>query len=625
MGALYGILKFTDKIIKTEELQELSKNIFRQPFDKDNFLIDKNVGIGNKLFCTTSESFSEKLPAYNQSKTILYSVDARIDNRDYLIRKLDICSIKNFDNKEVITDSNLILWAYEKWGENCVDYLIGDFAFVIWDKNAEKLVCGRDRLGVRPFFYYNLNSTFVFASEVYALTNSLNFYKEPNLQAVKSHLYHFGLRDYSETMYKYIYSLAPGSIMTIQNKRLKIRRYWHPENIKINHSLKLSNVKHEFLSLLKEAVECRLRSAFPIGFELSGGLDSSSVVCLADKIKTEQKKLSFSCVYENYHCDEKDFIDIVNSQTKIKNFIFKANKIDYKNRFDIKFNYKMSPEWPIYLPTTDSFPFTDMMQKHGVRVVLTGEGGDQVTQGSEYQLIDYLMHFNWLQFYRELRNNQFAKGYIKRFLIAPMLSKNMKNLLKKLYFKQDAKQKKLNISEIKDIFHFGDFKYKAFYEDLISVSGTLHSSWSDHNVYHSRGIYGLEFRHPFLDSRLIEFALTVPAKYKLNNNISKIMLREAMKEILPEKIRTRNDKAEFSEIIRDQLRAMDFSVFEKDFEIARLGLITNDEVQKYIKLFDTMGDEINPPIILKLWRIVNLEYWYKMNFPYYPSSEASKE
>ncbi len=612
MGAIYGIQKLYNKKVNAEELKELATNIFRQPFDKEHFIVNNNIGLGNKLFLTTLESFYEKLPAYNRNNTLLYTADIRIDNRNELIQKLNTKQKEIFEKNIIVSDSDLVLAAYEVWGEQCVDFLIGDFVFVIWDKKLQKLTCVRDRLGIKPFFYYILNDTFVFASEVYTLTNSLGFNKEANLKSIKSHLYHFGLRNYSETMYKHIYSLPPGSIMTIQNKKKNIRRYWHPENIKINNSLELSDAKKEFLSLLKEAVKCRLRSAFPIGFELSGGLDSSSVVCLADKIKTEQKKFSFSCVYKNYRCDEKKFIDKV--KTQIKNFTFEANKIDYKKTYNMEFNYTMSPEWPIYLPTTDSFPFTEMIQKSGVRVVLTGEGGDQITQGSEYQIIDYLTHFNLIQFYLELKNNNFSKGYIKRFLISPMLTKNMKSFLRRFRFKKYSKQKKLNIDDVKDIFKFTDFKSKAFYDELTTIAGTLHTSWSDHNIYHFRSIYGIEFRHPFLDSRLIEFALSIPAKYKLHNNISKVVLREAMKGILPEEIRTRNDKAEFSEILRDQLKAMDLSIFEDDLHIVDIGIIKKNEVQEYLESFKLMGEKVDPPLILKLWRIVNLEYWYRKNF-----------
>ena len=610
MGAIYGIQKFNNKKVSAEELKELATNIFRQPYDKENFITNNNIGLGNKLFYTTPESFSEILPSYDKNKIYFYTADVRIDNRDELIKKLNF-NIENLNNR-TITDTDLIIAAYEKWGEQCVDFLIGDFVFVIWDKKLQKLICVRDRLGVKPFFYYILNDTFVFASEVYALTNSFGFNKEPNLESMKSHLHYFGLRGYSETMYKHVYSLPPGSIMTIQNKKQNIRRYWYPEKIKVKNSLELPNAREEFLSLLKEAVKCRLRSAFSIGFELSGGLDSSSIVCLADKIKTEQEKFSFSCIYKNYRCDEKKFIDKV--KTQIKNFTFEANKIDYKKTYNMEFNYTMSPEWPIYLPTTDSFPFTEMIQKSGVRVVLTGEGGDQIAQGSEYQIIDYLIHFNLIQFYQELKNNNFSKGYIKRFLISPMLTKNMKRFIKSFRLKKDAKQKKTNIDEIKDIFEFTDFKFKAFYDDLTNIAGILHTSWSDHNIYHFRSIYGVEFRHPFLDSRLIEFTLALPAKYKLNNNITKVVLREAMRGILPEDIRTRNDKAEFSEVLIDQLKAMDLSILEDDLYIVDIGIIKKDEVQEYLKSFKAMEGGVDPSLISKVWRVVNLEYWYRKNF-----------
>ena len=239
------------------------------------------------------------------------------------------------------------------------------------------------------------------------------------------------------------------------------------------------------------------------------------------------------------------------------------------------------------------------MQKKGIRVVLTGQGADQVLTGNYYMLIDYIKSYQWLKFlslWRSIHYNK--KAILKHSILTPLAYSYYKN-------KNSTKQ-----SKTKNQFDYSIYPL-AQYSDLQDITGDAHNCFVDNNAYHCAGVYDIEYRHPFYDSRLIEFALSLPAEYKLWGDEGKKILREAMKDILPEKIRTRQDKAEMSELLRDQINAIDLNEFWKVHHIIDLGIVKQNDLTEAINTYksNTSGRGSS-----RLWKLINLEYWYRINF-----------
>ena len=169
MSSIFGILNFDHKNV-TDEIQLMKASLHQWASDTSNVWIEESSGLGNILLLNTPESIHEKLPYYNEISDLCITADARIDNKDDLYRNLDIKP-----SQQIIPDSELILLAYQKYGERCTEYLIGDFAFAIWDGKKQALFCARDQMGVKPFFYYCNEQFFAFATEKKGLLN-LKFY-----------------------------------------------------------------------------------------------------------------------------------------------------------------------------------------------------------------------------------------------------------------------------------------------------------------------------------------------------------------------------------------------------------------------------------------------------------------
>ncbi len=149
MSRICGIIYFDGTSVKKEEIQKMLDSMQNMNDDMQNVWVEKNVGFGHNMFCTTPESLHESQPLISQNGNVILTSDSRIDNRDKLFERFEI----NEDNFDIVTDIDLILWAYEKWGKECVQYLIGDFSFALWDVKRQELICSRDRLESDHFIF----------------------------------------------------------------------------------------------------------------------------------------------------------------------------------------------------------------------------------------------------------------------------------------------------------------------------------------------------------------------------------------------------------------------------------------------------------------------------------------
>lgn len=432
-------------------------------------------------------------------------------------------------------------------------------------------------------------------------------------------LIHHASIAYDTTMYKHVKRLPPGHFMIVDKDGFtQIERYWKPENIKINERISEGEAQKKFLDLFQLSIEDRIENISTTSFELSGGLDSSSVVSMASQMYPDQQLHINSMNFGTLpRCDESEYLDSMNHKFDLKTMRVSVDKLDYKDQYSLEYNYTLDPYWPILITHTMQYPVAELLKSTGIKSVLTGQGGDHILAGNPYSLHDYLKNFHWLQIYRELKAAKRPMRMLKRYMLLPSLNKKFKQFIKStlkiLRFKKLNNSEEDNISkksyhEISDQF---PKETLSFWHDLNALVNAHQSLISDVSAYHVVGKhYDIEFRHPFYDRRLMEFMLSLPAKFKYREGVTKVLLRKAMKGILPEKIRNRSDKAEFSAVLRQQIDAIDLDKLLNDSLLASLGLIEQQEIDQLKEQY--ISGKMKT--ILYFWRIINLEYWYRYNF-----------
>ena len=575
----------------------MSDAIINRGGDVEDQWVTKGVGLFNKLLWTTPESKLERLPLHNSAYRCTLTADARIDNRFELIKMLGLQQ----KDPTKLTDSELIMQSYLMWNEACVEYLIGDFSFAIWDDREQKLFCARDHLGLKPFYYHVDKDSITFASQIDAVHIGTNLEEAIDLDMLRQ-FYEYKMLSCENTMFENIKRLQAGHTLVFQGGTLHTRRYWFPEKIKINKNLTLEEACDGFSTLLNQAISDRMRSAYPIGCEVSGGLDSSSVLILAKDIRTEQKLYAFANIYGDLPCDESSYIQDVVNKLGIKPVLTRADEINF-NHYDLDMAYSIGKDWPAKGAFLDAFGEFEAAKKRGVRVVLTGQGGDAVAEGHYDMLSDYIAggHFDRLyQFHKKAGLNW---EFIKRFMILPFLSQKVKNFLYKIKVKKSPIDKSVYINCLSEgKIHYHSFVQKKELEILLSPSTQF---WFESNPYVQFGeYYGIEYRHPFFDKRLVEFMLSLPPWYKYDGKTSKIIIREAMKEKLPRSVLSRNEKTEFSSIILSQMHTNFPKYFKNNLFY---GIIRNNaliELENKLK-----SDSLSQKDLNILWNLVSLERW----------------
>ena len=635
MSAITGIFYRNGKIINPELIEEMNNKLSHRGNDGSAIFCDGQIAFGHQMLWTTSESLHEKLPFHDEKNGLIITSDARIDNRKELSKELGI------EDKENIPDSIFILKSYIKWGEKCSERLLGDFAFAIWDKNNETLFCARDYMGVKPFYYFLSDEKFVFATEIKALFNVPKVPYELNELKVGLYL-KMDIEDKKSTFYTNILSLTAANFISINKKSYVKKQYW-----KLNPKKEiLMDTDEEYFKayqeIFSEAVNCRLRSVFPIGFDLSGGLDSSSVVCVAKKIivdKNSQNYLeTFSQFYEDFReSDERYYINKVVSSGGIKPTYVKCDNI---NLLDDIENILIYQDQPFSLPFLTIFSaIFQRMELNGSRIHLNGVGGDIVISHGQNYFLDLSTKFKFKKLFREVKfsskrhNNFFYIEYMKNliFPIIPFYFKKViiyfNNFYKVHIIKQEqifGKPKNFLNPDFARQIKLNDFKAEKTDLDMNELSNAKKTHYNSLNNYSLQedfetreklaSKFNIESRFPYYDKRMVEFCYAIPTEIKFKYGWDRYIQRASMENIIPKEIQWRPYKTNLMSVLKTNLFL---------FETKRLENIIDGKeelINKYInlpeirKIYDKykLDNSIAYIHVLHLWQIILLSEWLKL-------------
>lgn len=526
------------------------------------------------------------------------------------------------DNFVSLSDTEVILLAYRKWGIDCVNHLRGMFAFALWDEADQTLFCARDRFGIKPFFYTVVDDTFYFASEVKALL--------PFVERIETDLH--GFKDYltfqfclgAKTLFKGISELLPGHSLRVKNGVVKAARYWEVYyDLDFGHTSKYFEEK--LSELLTESVKLHLRSDVPVGAYLSGGLDSSMIASLVSSesnghVRGFTGKFSFDPDY-----DESQYARAVAEWCGFESLEIDINVNDFiENIRSVIYHLDYPVAGPGSFP---QFMVSRLAAKHN-KVVLGGQGGDEIFGGYTRYLIAYFEQCIKAAIEGTLGNGNYVVTYES---IIPNLTalRNYRPLLQEfwregLFEDMDRRYFRLinRASLAQDEINWellGDYSPFETFQSIFHGNNVTKESYFDLMTHFDfktllpallqvedrvSMAHGLESRVPFLDHPLVEFAATMPANIKFKDGTMKQVLRKAMHTALPSVITERKDKMGFPVPLVQWLNgdARDFvnDVFSSRQSLGR-DLVDNRRVLE--------GLSKEPKFGRKAWGLLCLEIW----------------
>ena len=475
------------------------------------------------------------------------------------------------------SDSEVLLAAYREWGHECLHRLNGMFAFAIWDARTRELFCARDRLGVKPFYYWAGDGDFVFGSEIKALLAHPSVPRRPNPAIVYDYLAFKAADHTDETFFDGIVRLPAAHYLVVKPDGELVQRQWW--SLAVNDEIDASEPTRaelvaRFAELCRDAVRLRLRADVPIGTCLSGGLDSSAIAMLAndlifrehaiDRALIGQHQKTFSACFEDKRFDEREFIQLVLDATGAESYTVFPDGDGWWRDLD-KLLWHMDE--PFH--STSQYSQYCVMRRvaqAGVKVTLDGQGADELLAGYPGY------HAAWLatllargQLGRALHEaratlamggrGQSAADLALRvgYAVLPFATQLRQLVSPVAKLTSDARIRRVIRPELEAKFAdrraaaqerqnelLRDFP-RRLHHDVTSASLPPLLRYEDRNSM----AFGIESRTPFLDYRLVEHAFAMPMSLKISNAWTKRGLREAMEGVLPEPIQWRKDKKGF--------------------------------------------------------------------------------
>lgn len=597
MSSICGIFNRNEKPTPPKLIETMTSVL--NHFDADRTGTWRNhdvaVSLGHVMLFNTPESQNETLPYYHQPSRLTVTADARIDNRDELFCLLDI----QHHERPEIPDSQLILKSYQKWGRDCPKHLIGDFTFAIWDEGEKHLFCARDQMGAKPLFYYSSSSLFLFATEMKGLFHVIGKPKALNQTWIIDSLTAL-VADKEYTPYPEIFRLQPGHTLTVSPEKIEQKSYWSLNPEKEIRFRSEEEYVEAFREKLTEAVRCRTRSAYPLGSELSGGLDSSTVAALAADLtkKDNIPFLTFSNVLgEDDNTlggkikDEKDIADKLRHHAGIHHY----RNITPGNRGAIEalkqaLIIQDGPTMQNYQTYSDLL--IESVQREGIRTLLSGFGGDE---GVSFQAGSYLNELVeekawktlWLEFRHMWKNGETfpVKGLALKTIVNafPLVQKTARCFkidrksqqnnssypintfsLNSEFFRQAGIQNRLET--IPRIEREGNLRHQQI-KRLMAPHTSLRMEYSSIFSTARR----IEYRYPLLDIRLLEFHLALPTRLKNKNGWGRYLFRKSIEGIVPQGVQWRTDKSRSTNPGTHQRFTRDLNEIKNLIDQARTG------------------------------------------------------
>lgn len=612
MCGIFGIIgnKISKEYLKSDELM-LSLN-HRGPDFNNHIFINPILFIHNRLSIIDLDKRANQ-PFFSNDKKKIIIFNGEIYNYPEL--KKELSSVYKF---KTLSDTEVLLAAYEKWGTKCLDRFKGAFAFCIYDFNKKTAFFARDRFGQKPIYFWKNKRNLHFASEIKALMSS-GYKAEADYEIWYDYL-NFGKTDHKrETFFKNIFQLLPGEFATYKLKEgIKINK-WYEFDKKISNKKETHNIKNEILDRLSKSIKLNSRADVSLALSLSGGLDSSILMSLGLKDNIfDQKPNCYSIVFGK-DFSEKEYINDSTQKYNLKSNFINFTKEDFKKSIEPVIWSLESPSGG--LMNCALAKLCSKVKKDNHKIVLDGTGLDEGFGGYEIHHLRYLSN---LKKNNTKKFNFAVKLFSKNWdLSIDDIKKKINNLESNIpktidgydmvnlslisnNFKKKIKNKK-SINENQDVSDTGDTIKDSLIEFIQQTKIPRNNRLKDRISM----AFGIELRLPFLEHDLLEFALSLDTKSYFLNGKSKAILRYSVKNILQDKVR---NAKKFS------IQSPQNSWLKSEPMKSYIENMINSPIVKKRGIFDIKNLKNEWKKFLKgkfetsffIWQFINTEIWFQI-------------
>ncbi len=608
MCGLTGFILSNTNTVSLEDFQKMNRSmLLRGPDAEGYYLKNGKIGLASRRLKITDLSDTANMPLSNEDNTIHMVFNGAIYNfqaiRDTLIKEGHVFKTKS--------DTEIIVHSYEKWGNDYFSKFNGMFAIAIWDENKQKLIISRDRIGIKPLYYYHVSGVFAFASELKPIVNFPLFKKEINRDALYTYI---SLHNIPAplSIFSNVYKLEPGKYLEYQNGEMKIVTYWDMKDTykPITIYKTTEEYVNEIEELLVDSVKQMLICDVPLGAFLSGGIDSSLLVAIMSGFSNAKLK-SYTIGFDDKKVNEAVYAKGVADYLGIEHHELYLNQKDIVDILPNVPEYFDEPFGDVsLLPTLLLSKFA----RKDITVTLSGDGADEFFAGyPRFTKIGELFNpaktyqLNTIALFSKLSKNILTGKYKK--IAQVFASKKLEDTY--TYMMGHISQDELMKLSMNSYFSYGSeiAKYPQGNMDTESyIYYLLAKRYLPETVLNKTDratmAYSLEARVPFLDHRLVEYAGTIPFKMKTQNGTSKFLLRQLLNKYIPKSLTDRPKKGFDVPLDWRKKDLNDIAKHYFDFnKIKNEGFFDPKEVKKLLD--DHVNGKMNNGI--RLWILLNFE------------------
>ena len=573
MSGIAGIIHFDGAPVAAGLIEGMTSAMAYRGPDGIHHWQRGSVALGQCMLRTTPESLEETQPLANEDESLILVMDGRVDNWEELRRELLSHGALLRDR----SDAELVLRAFETWGRDCLDRIDGDFALAIWDARQQQLFCARDRIGNKSFYYQWNGTTLVFASELHPIL-ALPWVPEVPNDGMLAEFLAAEWHSRDETLWNGILRLVAAHRMVVGTAGPRTENYWEPDLwATLPYRTDQDYIEH-YLALFSDCVRRASRSHRQLACEVSGGLDSSAVFCMADHLRRDARlpapsvagyTLAFA---DDGNADELGYARAMGEHIGLRIHEIPPSIMPLSWFAESANAYREFPGFP------NAAMFVDIRRRaamQGSRVVLTGEGGDEWLEGSRAYYAEELAQRHW-RILRECFSNDAATfgtaqamRWFVRHGVVPLLPVALQGALRRTahVLRGTGPADRYWLSAVMRAHLVGRRRQSraSRHPGVRSVGqqhmlAALHDAHSDHVMGDSERIgarTGVELRFPLRDHRLVQFAFSTPERLRLRGDRTKYIHVQALRGIVPQSILDRTSKAEFSDVFRAQLDRME--------------------------------------------------------------------
>jgi asparagine synthase (glutamine-hydrolysing) len=627
MCGICGIFDRSGNSIDPVTLERMTKILNHRGPDGEGYFLKDEIGLGHRRLSIIDVEGGTQ-PMFNEDESLQIVFNGEIYNFIELREEL-----KSFGHRfRTLSDTEVIVHAYEQWGMNCLHHFNGMFAFAIWDKQKHELFLARDHLGIKPLYYTTIGDRLVFASEIKALLQVPGCHREMDIHAL-AELFSFRSVPSPKTLFKNIFKLPPGHRILATKKSVQISRYWNwaPQ---LRKNWRERELIEEYQTLLEDAVRLQLRSDVPLGLYLSSGIDSGALLAIMSQYSSGPVQ-AFTIGFEGAAKTN----EVEDARVMARSFgadhDFKMLSFDdYFRYFE---RYMEDLEEPVAHEPAPAFYFLAQLTSGRVKVALTGQGADEPWAGYDRYLgVKLSTIYSRLP---ALITQRLAPQIARIPLPMERLKRGIDSLSEPDILTRFAKVYSFFSADMKAQLYTGELK-RLFDADPYGTRAAL--QWLQKDVQHldplSQMLYidtraslpddllmvadktsmanSLEVRVPYLDYRLVEFIETLPPHLKLNGWTGKYLHKKALTKWLPQEVVYRKKKGFVHPIanwLRDSMKP-----FVEDCLLGSDSSISQYFDQGYLRHIVNKHQEGKEQYMRHIYLLVSLELWHR-NFLGKPS------